>query len=388
MDIKEMFLEQESYIVEMRRWFHRHPEVSLKEKNTSQKIQDELTKMGIPFEVLAPNYGVIATIKGKLGEGKTLVLRADIDALPVTEDTGLDFASENPGVMHACGHDAHAAMLLGAAKVLNSLKSQFKGTIKCFFQIGEEIALGYEEALDYFQATGGIDGIAALHIWSAIPEGEILLFPGSVFAGGAQIKVILHGQGGHGSRPDLVKDPIKAACDLVLKLASIPSNFYDTLDHSVVSIGKIEAGTAFNIFPPTAMINGSLRYYKQGGEAKIKEFVRQITEGVCRIYGVDYELMFCGEVPPVTNNADLIQEAKELVKDVDGLTLSAQTDPFSASDDYGFFLQQYPGFYGVLGGGKPDTENYPQHHAKFDIDEKALRKGAEFMTRYALDFLR
>ena len=156
MDVKKLYDDYEAYIIEMRRWFHRHPELSLKEQNTSRKIQEELQGMGIPFEVLAPNCGVAATIKGGK-EGKTIALRADIDALPVKEETGLEFTSENEGVMHACGHDAHIAMMLGAAKVLNEVKEELAGTVICVFQVAEETGFGYKEVLDYFDSIGGVD---------------------------------------------------------------------------------------------------------------------------------------------------------------------------------------------------------------------------------------
>lgn len=387
MNVKKLCQEQEPYIIEMRRWFHRHPEVSFQEEKTSAKIQEELKNMGISYELLPPNHGVIATIKGELGEGKTLVLRADMDALPVCEDTGLEFASENEGVMHACGHDAHVAMLLGAAKVLNEQKGNFYGTVKLLFQVAEEIGGGYEEVMDYLDANGGADGFAGLHIWSAIPEGEILLLPQAIFAGGGGFTVTIHGQGGHGARPDLVKDPIKAACDLVLKLASIPSNFYDVLDHSVVTTCMVEAGTLGNIFPSEARITGTMRWFKMGGSKYIIEKIEQIAAGVGQIYGVDCEVSCKRGIEPIINNPEMIETAKKLVEYVDGLAVSEQTDPISASDNYGHFLAKYSGFYGVLGGGKRGEEIYPQHHRKFDIDEKSLRKGAEFMTRYALEFL-
>lgn len=387
MDVTTFFEEQQDYIVELRHWFHRHPELSLHEEHTSAKIKEELDKMGVSYVELKPNFGVAATIKGELGEGKTLVLRADIDALPVEEETGLPFASETKGVMHACGHDAHAAMLLGAARALNAMKDQFKGTVICLFQVAEEVGEGYKEALDYFESIGGVDGFAGLHIWSALPEGDILLLPEAIFAGGVGYTFNIHGQGGHGGRPDLVKDPIKAACELVLKLSSIPSNFYDVMDHSVVNIGKITAGTKGNIFPSEAKIEGGIRHYKAGGCEKILEKMRQIAAGVGQIYGVDCEMVIDGGVPPVINNAAMVEKARSLVKDVNGLSLSPQTEPICAGDNYGYFLQKYPGFYGILGAGKKDETIYPQHHCKFDIDETAFRKGSEFMTRYALDFL-
>ena len=386
MNIRNLYDQSESWMIELRRWFHRHPELSLQEKETSGKIQEELTKLGIPYQVLAPNYGIVATIQGSR-PGKKIVLRADIDALPVTEETGLSFASEHPGVMHACGHDAHAAMLLGAARILQENKDELCGTVICLFQVAEETGFGYKEALDHFDSIGGVDGVIGLHIWSAVPEGEIVLLPGSIFAGGKGYDLKVKGQGGHGGRPDLVNDPIKTACEMVLKFASIPTNFYDVLDHSVVNVGKIEAGTIGNVFPSEANIYGGFRWYKTGGDELILEKMHQIAKGVCQIYGTDYELIVRGGVPPVVNQADMIARARELVADVPGLNVSPQTEPICAGDNFGYILQKYPGFYGVLGAGKKGETIYPQHHCKFDVDESALRKGSEFMTRFAIDFL-
>lgn len=387
MDIKNLHKENEPYIIEMRRWFHRHPETSLKEEKTSLKIREELDKMGVPYEVLSPNYGVVATIKG--GQpGKTLALRADIDALPVQEETGLEFASENQGSMHACGHDSHAAMLLGATKALNEIKDSLKGTIKCVFQVAEETGFGFQEVLDYFESIGGVDGVIGLHIWSAIPEGQIMLIPREVFAGAIGFIVEIEGRGGHGARPDLAIDPIKPACDLVLKLASIPSNYYDVLDYSVVNTGMIQAGTLGNIVPEKASINGGLRYYKPEGGERMLEILNRMTRGVSETYGVKSKVIIRGGVPPVKNNPEMIAQAIELLPNIEGLRLADQTEPICASDNYGYLLEAYPGFYGILGGGKHGEEVYPQHHPKFDVDESALRKGSEFMTQFAVNFLK
>lgn len=386
MEIKNLFDDYENEIIENRRWFHQHPEVSLKERETSEKIKEELDKMGISYEDLPPNYGVVATIKGGR-PGRTLAIRADIDALPVKEETGLPFSSQYEGVMHACGHDAHAAMLLGAAKVLNEIKEELSGTVKCVFQVAEEIGLGYREVLDYFESIGGVDGVIGLHIWSAIPEGQILLYPGAVFAGGLGYHITVRGKGGHGARPDLTHDPIKAACDLVLKITSIPSNFYDVLDHSVVNVGKIEAGTLGNIIPAEAHLAGGIRWYKPGGDKAIMVRLQEMAKGVGMIHNVECEVTVDGGVIPVMNNLEMIAQAKKLLPAVEGLREADQTDPICAGDNYGYIINEYPGFYGILGAGKPDTEIFPQHHCKFDLDEKAFRKGAEFMVRYAIDFL-
>lgn len=387
MDLKIRFNEIEQEIIENRRWFHQHPELSFKEKETSAKIKKELEKMGVPYEDLPPNHGVVATIQGA-ESGKTLVIRADIDALPVKEETGLPFASINDGVMHACGHDAHAAMLLGAVKVLNEKKDKLCGTVKCVFQAAEEIGGGYKEVLDYLAKTGGADGVIGLHIWSAILEGQILLIPGSVFAGGKGYFVNIRGKGGHGGRPDLTHDPVKAACELVLKFASVPSNYYDVLDHCVVNTGEIRGGSQGNIVPSEAYISGGMRWYKPGGDKVIAERLEEIAKGIELMHRVKCELTYDGGVPPVQNNPAMIEQARKLLKNMDDLRLSDQTEPICAGDNYGYILEQYPGFYGILGAGKADAPIYPQHHCKFDLDETAFRKGAEFMTRYALYFLR
>lgn len=387
MDIKELFDSCENEIIENRRWFHRHPEVSLKEKMTSAEICKKLEEMGISYETLPPNYGIVGTIEGGR-KGKTIALRADIDALPVTEETGLAFASENEGCMHACGHDAHAAMLLGAAKVLNEVKDELSGTVKLVFQVAEETGDGYQEVLDYFEKIGGVDGIIALHIWSAIPEGQILLYPGAVFAGAMGYHAKLVGQGGHGARPDLTRDPIKAACELALKFSSIPSNFYDVLDYSVVNVGVIQAGTLGNVIPGEAKLSGGMRFYKDGGDDKILEIMHRMAKGVSIANQVEYSIEPIGGVPPIINDLSMIAEASTLVKDVEGLEIAEQKEAICASDNYGYFLQVYPGFFGVLGGGKIDEKTYPQHHSKFDVDEKAFRKGSEFMTRYVMNFLK
>lgn len=373
-------------MIQMRRWFHEHPELSLKEKNTSYKIQEELKQMGIPYEQLSPGWGVAAVIQGKHSQ-KTIAVRADIDALPVEEDTGLPFSSQNPGIMHACGHDAHTAILLGLAKVLWPLRDQLNGTVKLIFQSGEEIGEGYQEVLDYLESTGGADRVIGLHIWSDLPSGEILLLPGAVFAGGSGFHCRILGKGGHGARPDLANDPVKAACELVLKFASVPSNFYDVLDHSVISTGTIHGGFAGNTIPSSVEITGTLRYYKKEGLTALKDKMSQIASGVAAIYNVSISTDYYGAVLPVYNQPSFIPRARELACQVEGLRLSSQTDPICAGDDICFLLDRYPGFYAVLGGGRPDGYSYPQHHPKFDIMETELRKGGEFMARYVMDYL-
>ncbi len=387
MNLAERFKQSEGYIIQMRRLFHSQPELSLHEEHTQSLIREQLSQMGIPCQELAPSFGLAGMICGSR-PGRTIALRADIDALPVTEETGLPFQSQNPGVMHACGHDAHIAMLLGAARVLNQVKEELAGRVVLLFQAAEETGHGTQEALEYFDSIGGIDQIIGLHIWSEFEEGEILLLPGSVMAGGHGIAFHIKGMGGHGSRPDLVRDPIKAACDLVLKLSSIPSSYYNVLDHCAVSIGQFESGTAGNIIPGEARLKGTARYFKKDGAEAVNAIIRRFCQGTAACHGVEIEFSPTGSLAPVYNSPKAIELARSLVPSVEGLRLRAQQDPLSGSDNMGVLLDKYPGFYGILGGRNQAAGcSYPQHSSRFNIDEKALPKGAQFMAAYAVRYL-
>lgn len=388
MDIKKIFQDIEPYIIDMRRWFHENPELSLKEIKTSQRIKEELDNMGISYEEIPPHYGIVATIECENPTSKVIVARADIDALPVQEETNCSFVSKNNGVMHACGHDSHIAMLLGVAKAITQLKKNLQGTIKLVFQSGEEVGKGASEIIDHLEKTCKVDEVIALHIWSTLDEGEILLIPKAVFAGGQSFSVKVSGKGGHGARPDLVHDPIKAICELILSFSSIPSNYYDVLDSSVVSVGQVHSGTLGNIFPMTGEFSGTIRYFKREGLDKITEIMQRMVKATEIKHAVNIDLDFKGGVIPVFNNEEMIAKAKTLIKDIDGLEISKQDEPICAGDNYCYFLDKYKGFYAILGAGKKGIENYPQHHSKFSLEETSFRKGSEFMTRYIVNFLK
>lgn len=396
MNVQALMKETEPYIIEKRRYLHAHPELSCKEFNTSKLIFEELESFGQSPQKVG-DTGVIAVLDTGI-PGKAIALRADIDALPVEEETNFEFKSQTKGCMHACGHDAHVAMLLGAAKVLtqivaeqkSSAKPLLSGKIIFIFQAAEEIGLGYKEVLDYLEKLPyQIDQIIGLHIWSTLPNGEILLIPQAVFAGGYGWDITVKGEGGHGARPDLTKDPLKVACELVLKLASIPSNYYDVLDHSVVSTGEIQSGSLGNIIPSQAKLSGTIRWFKAGGGQRIIEKIKTICKAAETEYGVTCELNLNGGVPPAINNPQSIERAKALVDDVDGLSLARNPEPICASDNYGYLVEKYPGFYGILGAAQEDESGtvYPQHHPKFQLAEDAFRKGSEFMVRYVINYL-
>lgn len=382
----EAFSALEAQIIAWRRWFHRFPELSLNEHQTSAKIRQELEQMGLLVTPLSPGTGLCAVLNGS-APGPTIALRADMDALPIKEQTSLSFSSENEGLMHACGHDGHIAMLLGAAQALTKQKDALSGRVVFLFQAAEEISQGHQEAIAFLDSIGGVDALLGLHLWSTLPEGEILLIPGAVFAGGGNFEITLKGQGGHGARPDLVRDPIKAACELVLKLAAIPANYYDVLDPAVCTTCQIQAGTASNIFPEQAVIKGTYRWFKPEGGERIEALLRRFTQAVALSHQVEAAIELGLALPPVMNDPALVKRARELVPKVPGLTLSPQTEPISASDNMACLLARWPGFYGILGAGGPEGSAFPHHHAQFDLKEEALIKGARLMTAFVTDFL-
>lgn len=387
MKIEEIAKKYEDYVIRMRREFHRHPELSKQEKRTSEIVQNELRRMGIPFETVA-GYNVIGWI-GEGRSGRRIAIRADMDALPVSEKTGLPFASEQEGAMHACGHDSHTAMLLGAACVLKELEADMEGTVYLCFQTAEEEHSGAQQMVPWLKEHGGVDQIIGLHIWPGAEEGEILLLPDRCMAGCIGYHVDLVGEGGHGSRPDLVRDPVKAACDLVLKFASIPGNFYDITDPCVVSTGYVKAGTMSNVFPSSACIEGSCRYFKMGGDQEIIEKMQMMVDGVAKTYGVEGRMEIWPPYSPVVNTPELVEQARKIVETVEGLRVGHSEGLIMASENFSEFLKEFPGFFGLLGcRNESEGKIYELHSDRFDLDERALRKGYEFTARYTYEYVK
>ena len=289
MTIKELIAQNEDYIIEMRREFHMHPELSYQEERTSRRICEELEKMNIQYEVVG-RRNVIGIIN-KNKAGKKIAIRADIDALPVCEEVDLPFKSQTPGVMHACGHDGHTAMLLGIAKSLNELKDELNGSVYLCFQVAEEVGGGAaEECVEYLQAHGGVDQAIGTHLMAQMPVGLIGIPDGAMMAGNTGFKIKVHGVGGHGSRPDLAVDPIRPACDILLKVQAIPVNRHDPFSTVVVSPCMINAGTKNNIIPNDAEIEGNLRFFKAGEDIEVIDLMRKIAENVAAAYGCTAEV--------------------------------------------------------------------------------------------------
>lgn len=372
-------------LLELRREFHRFPELSGKETRTTQRICEELTRIGLQPEVFKGN--IFAAIEG--GQpGKTIGVRADFDALPITEDTGCDFTSQTPGVMHACGHDAHTAMLLTAAQMLFQLRNNLAGRVIVCFQFGEEYGLGCMEMIEYLNAHGPIDCIYALHVMSDIPTGEIMLREGPVMAGAGGFGLTVTGKGGHGSSPWTAVDPIKPLCETVLRFCSLPVNRFDVFDSFVISPCVINGGTASNVIPETASIQATVRYFGDNSlYDRLRDEMTRIADGIAASYGATAQLTMPQGMGPVVNDPHKIAMARTVVSELGGLKLSDHK-PFMLSDNYSLIVGQFGGFYGFLGVGNPAKGmDKPHHNPGFQLDEDALAKGCEFVVAVACKLL-
>lgn len=385
-DFKELAKKNHEYTVKMRRHFHKYPELSTQEVNTSKTICEELEKMGIEYKAY-PDYTVIATIdSGK--PGKTVLIRGDIDALPVQEETGAEYASVVPGVMHACGHDCHGAMLLGIAKSLVEVKDQLKGKVLLGFQVAEENLKGSRTMVQYIKDMGGADHSIALHVNAGDPTGTITIVDGPFASGVITYKITVTGQGGHGSTPHRAKDPIKPACDLVLRLSALPSNAINAQDPIVFSTCAVNAGTAVNIIPDTATVMGTVRYFNKELTQPIFDYLENISSLVCQSYGVESKVEYIFDpMIPVVNDKAVCAIGKKIAADM-GMNIINEGKGMG-SDDMALLLDAFPGFYANIGcvNEAKGFGHVANHNCKFDIDEDALALGTEFLMKTAFELL-
>lgn len=385
-NIHEDAKKYEEYVIGLRQEFHRHPELSDQEVWTSGRICEELDKMGIPYTRVAGTNVVGLIDTGR--PGKTIAFRGDIDALPVHEEANVPFKSEIDGLMHACGHDSHAAMVLGAARILNDHKDELSGKIYVCFQKGEEVGIGARDIVEYLKEQGGVDKTFSLHIAANLPTGFISLTEGPSMAGACNWQVVVKGKGGHGSMPYASIDPIKPLAEILLRVTSLMVNRMDTLEPIVVSPCYFHAGTADNIIPETAEMRGTIRYFKEEALDRTLELVEQISRDIAASYDATATLTYSrGKTIPVDNDAASIVAAREVVENIDGLT-AIQAPKLMGSDNFADFVHAFPGFYCFMGAGfdGPDG-SLPNHHPRFTLDEKAFRLGVEFLTGCAVKFL-
>jgi amidohydrolase len=372
-------------VIDTRRALHRIPEVGFKEKKTSAYVIDYLKREGLPATTGIAGTGVMAHLEtGR--PGPTLLIRADMDALPITEATGLPFASENEGVMHACGHDGHTAMVLTAASVLNSLKDHLTGTIKFVFQPAEEGPGGAKPmikqgVMDHPQ----VDYCLGCHIWPDIPEGTIGIRSGALLAAMFSFDITIKGKGGHGAMPHQCVDALETGCQVVSALQRIVSRMTDPLRPTVITVGQFHAGTAFNVIPETARLNGTARTFDKTTWKRWPEIIETVVKGVCDSMGADFETTFQQGYPPTINDAAMAERMTRIAAAVVGADRVVVPERTLGGEDMAFFLEKAPGCFFCLGAGNPAYAGI--HNPRFDFNEKILLTGVETYCRAALDIL-
>ena len=392
-ELKELIEKYLPQVLEHRRHIHAHPELTGQEKETAAYIAETLRAMGLkPVEGVG-GYGVVALIEGR-GPGKCVGLRADIDALPLTECTGLPFASQNPGVAHSCGHDTHAAMLLGAAYVLNELRDQFDGTVKLIFQPAEEdpMASGAKKMIEAgVLENPHVDGVFGQHVWPQYEVGKLAVRNGAMMASSDRFFITVKGKSSHGSAPENGIDAIAISAQVISALQNIVSRNVSPLDSAVVTIGKITGGNRYNVIADTVKMEGTCRNLNPAVRKQMPTRIENIVKGVSEGMGGSYEFQYFMGYSPTVNDPKQFELVCETIRETrgeDALVIPASSA--LGGEDFSFYCEKVPSAFIWLGCRDPQTpieKLVPIHNGGFAPMEEALPIGIEVMTAAALKFL-
>ena len=377
----------EAAIIADRRYLHRHPEPSCGEVETTAYIVKRLTEMGIPVQTFDDITGCIGTIEGGK-PGRTVMLRADIDALPITEDTGLEFSSENPGYMHACGHDCHTSMLLGAASILNGMKDELAGTVKLIFQMGEEIGRKSEEYVKR-GALEGVDAIFGMHIWPSVETGYANFEAGERMACSDRFTIRVKGVSSHGSAPHLGHDSLLAAAASVMALQTISSRINNPLDSVVVSVGIMNGGTKQNIIAGETELVGTVRVFNKEFRDSMPARIESIVQNVCAGYGCTAECdYYFGPSPLINEDEELVKLAQAAADAELGDSCFVPVRKMTGAEDFSVYLEHIPGVYGYIGCKSEAKGIVCANHTKdFIADEDVLAHGTAIYANFAVNYL-
>ena len=386
--IKEESKSISDWIVKIRRELHEHPELMYEEFRTSELIRRELDKLDIQYIHPIAETGVLASIGN--GNGPCVALRADMDALPIHEETDVPFKSKIEGKMHACGHDCHVSMLLGAAKLLKNKESEINGTIKLLFQPAEEGGAGgklmrEEGALE----NPEVERIFGLHVWPQMPSGQIGSREGTFLAATSSLSLTVKGVGGHAAVPQLTKDPVLTSARIITNLQSIISRELDPLESGVVSITVINGGNASNVIPSEVKVKGTLRSLTMDGLKELQKRVKEISEGIAQTHGCEAIVEYVGnDYPPTVNDSEMWKFAKNVGIELLGDDNVSDLDAVMGGEDFAYYTEKVKGCFVVLGMNNPDIDaTYSVHHPMFKADEDALHIGTALHTIFALKSL-
>ena len=374
--------------IRLRRDFHRHPELDLDVQRTAGIVAKTLTDLGLKVTTGLAKTGVVGMLHGST-DSPVLLMRFDMDALPILEETGVSYASENPGKMHACGHDSHTAVGLSVAKILASKRTELKGTIKFVFQPGEEGAGGAQLMVaDGVLENPRPDYSLGMHVWNEKPVGWYALKPGPTMAGAQIFTLTLTGKGGHGASPHQTVDPVVAAAQIITALQTIPSRNVSPLESAVVTVGKIDAGTAFNIIPQQAVLEGTIRTFKPEVTKKVNDRFYEIINNISAAMNCTAKIDLMQVTYPVINDPDLSALMASVVNTIDPNAKIDKEHQTMGSEDFSFMMHDIPGCFVFVGSANPEKGlDYPHHHPKFNIDEACLPLAVAVMAQGAMEIL-
>jgi amidohydrolase len=384
-ELKEQVKRYRDLVIQTRRDLHRIPELGFREKKTSAYVAAYLKREGFEPETGIAGYGVMGMLSGK-SPGATLMIRSELDALPVTEATGHPFASTHKGAMHACGHDGHMAMVLVAATLLKNIKEKIKGNIKFLFQPAEEGPGGAKPMIEKgVLETPHVDFAAGCHLWPDVPLGCIGVKSGPLMAAMDRFDLKIFGKGGHGAMPHLCIDALEVGTQVVNALQRITSRHMSPLSPTVVTVGRFEAGTTFNIIPDEASMCGTTRTFDRDIWNSWPDRIDRIVRGVCDSMGADYELEYVQGYPPLVNDDSVTEVVRQCAAETVGQSNVVEPTPTMGGEDMSFFLEKTKGCFSFLGIGSEGVS--PLHSATFDINEDVLLTGVELYCRIALKLL-
>jgi amidohydrolase len=372
-------------LIRTRRDLHRHPELGFQEHRTAGIVAERLRAAGYEVKTGIAETGVVGTLRGGAGEGPTLLLRADMDALPIEEECAHDFVSTQAGVMHACGHDAHVAIGLAVAERLARTRGEWGGTVRYVFQPAEEGGGGAMRMVEE-GVLDGVDAALGLHVWLGVESGVVGVVPGPFMASAGSFEITLRGRGGHGALPHETIDAVLVGSQVVVALQSIVSRNVSPLESAVVSVGTFQAGGAQNVIADTARLTGTVRAFDVDGCAELPRRIERVVAGVCAALGAEYSFAYVQDTPPTINDPALAEAVRLAAVDALGAE-RVRTDPdvrTMASEDFGEFLLRVPGCYFFVGARNEERGAiHPHHSPRFDVCEDALPVAVEVLERAA-----
>ena len=393
--IKAAAAETSDYVIDRRRWYHAHPEIAYEERATTEQICADLDALGIPYE-RPTETGVVATLHGGAPDAydesgvprRRLMLRADIDALPVTEETGEPFCSVNEGCMHACGHDCHIAMLLGATRLLTGLADELHGEVRLVFQPAEEGGNGSKTMIEA-GVLEGVDGVYGTHVWSDVAAGKVSVEAGPRMAATDWWRIDVTGRSAHGAMPNQGADAVLAGAAIVESLQAIVSRNMSPFEPAVVTVGQFHGGTARNVMAGSAWMEGTVRTFHKEAHERIPQLMERMAGEVAAAFGCTARLTYEVAHSTVVNTPEASERAARAAREVLGADALTRYQGSMPGEDFSEYLRRRPGVFVFLGSGTADPSGrvWPQHSSHYDPDESVLVRGSMLAAQYAVDFL-